>query len=386
MFLTILLFLTILSVLIFVHEWGHYTMARRNGMRVYEFGFGFPPRLGGIVWDESLKKWRFIWGNRHYHSDKTIYSINWIPLGGFVKIKGEDGGSELEPDSFAAKSALSRIEVLVAGVAMNFVLAWVLLSLVFMLGAREEISDERAAVEGAMVIVSGVLPGSPAEKMNLRMGDEVVSVRTGEKVTLIRMSKDLQNIVATSKGKEVTMEIKRGSRTMELSGTPRVDYPKTEGPLGVQMAQVSVVKYPWYQAPFRGAQATYQLTGAILGAFGKMIATLFAGQGVTADVAGPVGIAYLTKQVSDMGFTYVLQFAALLSINLGIINVLPIPGLDGGRLLFVLIEVLKGSPVSRKFEQTVHAVGFIALISLMVLVTFHDFAKFEILQKIMSLF
>lgn len=387
MIATIILFLIILSVLVFVHEWGHFTSARRNGMKVDEFGFGFPPRFGGIIWDEEKGRWRFVFGNKDVRSEHTIYSINWIPLGGFVRIKGEDGSGREDSDSFASKSPLSRLEVLAAGVFMNFVLAWVLLSVVFMVGAREEISDEQAAKEGASVVISGVLPNSPAEAMMLKMGDEVISVRSQDgPMRPIKMTKELQDVIGKNKGKEISLQIKRGKEIVELRGTPRKEYPKNEGALGIQMAQVSVVQYPWYAAPWKGLVTTFNLTGAILAAFGGMIVSLVTLQGAPADIAGPVGIAYLTKQVSEMGLSSVLQFAALLSINLGIINILPIPALDGGRIFFVIIEVLKGSPVNRRFEQMLHTAGFIALLLLMVLVTFHDFAKFEIIKKMLSIF
>ena len=165
-----------------------------------------------------------------------------------------------------------------------------------------------------------------------------------------------------------------------------MESPQGEGALGISFTETAVVAYPWYEAIWRGAQATYNVTVSILEAFGRMIASLFGAPKVPIDVTGPVGIVYMTKQMSDLGIAYLLQFAALLSINLGIINILPIPALDGGRILFVLIERLKGSPVSQKVEGMIHQVGFILLLLLMLFVTIRDFAHVKIFEKLTSFF
>ncbi len=183
------------------------------------------------------------------------------------------------------------------------------------------------------------------------------------------------------------MTVKRGEQLLQLSGSPRMEYPESEGSLGIQMARVHEVRYAWYEAIWRGAERTWNVTVMILLAFGGMLYSLVTGHGVPVDLAGPVGIAYITKQVAELGLVYVLNFAAILSINLGIINILPIPALDGGRVFFVLLEILnRGKSINQKFEQTLHTVGFVFLLLLMVLVTVHDFSKFEILQKISNLF
>ncbi len=159
---------------------------------------------------------------------------------------------------------------------------------------------------------------------------------------------------------------------MQFAIVPRIKTPKNQGSLGISLVETSLVKYSWYNAIWTGLKTTGEITWAILIAFGGIIKGLFLGQGVGADVAGPVGIAVMTKQVTEMGISYILQFAALLSINLGIINILPIPALDGGRILFILIEKIKGSPVNQKLEQTFHTVGFLILILLLIVVSFRD--------------
>jgi len=383
----IILFLIILSVLVFVHELGHFVVARRNGMRVDEFGFGFPPRLGGIVKDAKTGKWKFVWGGKLERSKNTIYSINWIPLGGFVKIKGEDGSGRDEEDSFASKSAWARIKVLAAGVTMNFALAWVIFAIVFMIGAPKAVEDEDRTGENPSVKIGRVAENSPAAAMGLQIGDEITKL-SGNALTVPNIDKvsEVQKFITQNKGQEVTVTVLRGKELLDVQGMPRKEYPENEGSLGVELVRTAIVKYPIHEAVWQGLVGTYNLTIMILVAFGGMIKSLVATGTAPADIAGPVGIAYLTKQVADLGLVYVLQFAAVLSVNLGIINILPIPALDGGRIFFVLAEIIKGSPISKKFEQTTHAIGFSLLMLLMVVITFHDFSQFEILDKIKGLF
>lgn len=380
--LTILIFIIILGLLVFVHELGHFLVARWNGIRVDEFGFGFPPRLFGVIKNAS-GKYELVWGNKEMPSGETVYSLNWIPLGGFVKIAGEDGHDASDPNSFAGKSAWTRIRVLAAGVFMNFLFAWFLISIVFMLGLPQPIEPaDHGKFADAKIQVLAVGKGTPAETMGLSMGDAIVSIN-GEAITTLEQ---VSGLISSHKGQAITVVVDRFGKPLTLTGTPRTEYPATEGALGISFSETAVVSYSWYEAIYRGAIATYDITLAILGAFGMMIASLFGGAKTALDVTGPVGIVYLTKQMSDLGLPYLLQFAALLSINLGIINILPIPALDGGRILFILIEKLKGSPVSHRVEGMIHQIGFILLLVLMLLVTVRDFAQFQILDKLTRLF
>lgn len=373
MFLAIIVFIIILGVLVFVHELGHFITARRNGIKAEEFGFGFPPRIFGFIKDEKTGKYKFVPGNKEIKSQQTVYSINWIPLGGFVRIKGENGGNKEEKDSFAGKSAWIRIKVLAAGVTMNFILAWILISIVFMIGAPETVGLGSGSTNLKIQIAS-VANNSPASLAKLKVGDEIFKTQknlAGKKID-IKDIKDLQKYINTNKGRKITLTIKRGNEKMQFAIVPRIKTPKNQGSLGISLVETSLVKYSWYNAIWTGLKTTGEITWAILIAFGGIIKGLFLGQGVGADVAGPVGIAVMTKQVTEMGISYILQFAALLSINLGIINILPIPALDGGRILFILIEKIKGSPVNQKLEQTFHTVGFLILILLLIVVSFRD--------------
>jgi regulator of sigma E protease len=380
--MTILIFVVLLGLLVFVHELGHFVVAKRNGIRVDEFGFGFPPRLFGVIKNEQ-GKYQIVWGNKDVPSGETVYSLNWIPLGGFVRIAGEDGHGTDDPESFANKSAWIRIKVLGAGVFMNFLLAWLLISVVFMLGLPQPIdSSESGRYTDTKIQILSIAKGTPAEAMGLKMGDEIISVNGKVMTTL----DDVLQEITSHKGQEIIVGIDRFGKTLTLSGTPRTEYPAGEGSLGISFSETAIVSYPWYQAIYEGARATYNITMAIFQAFGQMIASLFGGAGTALDVTGPVGIVYLTKQMSELGLPYLLQFAALLSINLGIINILPIPALDGGRILFVLIEKLKGSPVSHRIEGMMHQIGFMLLLLLMLFVTIRDFSQFQILDKIRHIF
>lgn len=382
--LTILIFIIILGLLVFVHEFGHFIVARRNGIKADEFGFGFPPRFVGVVKNDTTGKYDIIWGNRDIASPHTIYSFNWIPLGGFVKIKGEEGGQTTDTDSFANKPAWTRIKVLGAGVAMNFLLAWVLISLVYILGLPQPISpDQRGKYPDQKVQILEVKPGTPAADMHLRPLDEIISIDGKTVVT----TEEVTSAIAAKKGQEFSLVIKRGESVMTLQGVPRTEYPKNEGALGISLSETALMRYPWYEAIIEGGKTTVKVTETIFVYLGKMLASLVGGaEKVALDVTGPVGIVYLTKQMTEMGFSYLLWFAALLSINLGIFNILPIPALDGGRIFFILIEKIKGKPVSHFIENRIHQVGFMLLLFLMLLVTIRDFSQFQILDKLKGLF
>ncbi len=376
--LTILIFVIVLGVLIFVHELGHFLTARRNGVKAEEFGFGFPPRVFGVVFDDFTKKFRLVKGNEDVESPHTVYSLNWIPLGGFVRIKGEDRDAPLEPDSFAGKSAWVRFKILVAGVVMNFLLAWVLFSVVLMLGFPEQINPEdRAQYEHTQVQILQVQPGTPAESIGLLAGDVLKKLDT----TPVKNLSVVTDYIAAHKGKEIAVTIDRGGEMLVLKGTPRTDAPAGEGALGISFSETAIVEYGFFEALWKGLEQTYLKTAEIFTVLGTMLASLFTGAKTSVDIAGPVGIVYLTKQMSELGLAYLLYFAAILSINLGIINALPIPALDGGRILFILIEKLKGSPVSQKVEGYVHQIGFMLLLLLMVWVTFYDILRFNIWDK-----
>ncbi|KKQ44503.1 MAG: Membrane-associated zinc metalloprotease [Candidatus Moranbacteria bacterium GW2011_GWC2_37_8] len=370
--LTLLVFLIILGVLVFVHELGHFVVARRNGIKCDEFGFGFPPRAVGVYKDEKKGKWEFVIGNKHIESKNTIYSLNWFPLGGFVKIKGEDGEGKKEKDSFAAKSAWIRIKVLAAGVTMNFILAWVLFSWLLTMGINQEVDQNDTSVSGTKIQIASVVAKSPAYEMGIREGDTVIKC-VGEDArcaqTFANIA-ELQAFVADNKGMEITLQISRGSDLFDFTGVPRLEAPVGEGLLGIGLAQTTFVKYTPWEAIKQGPVVMWN----VLVMMGIVIKSLFAGD--VSNIGGPLAIAHFTKQATALGFSSIVQLAALLSVNLGIVNILPIPALDGGRILFVLIEKIKGSPVSQETEGTLHTIGFFLLMLLMVYLVVNDLMRY----------
>ena len=376
MLLTIVIFILVLSVLVFAHELGHFMMARRFGVKAEEFGFGFPPRAVGLYKNDQ-GKWKPVWGAKEVtDSPGTIYSLNWLPLGGFVKIKGENGENENEPDSFAGKPIWQRAFMLSSGVVMNIVLAAVLISAGFMVGLPQALdgqSDPRAHVSDKKIQIVEVMKNTPAESAGLKIGDVILSVDDNN----FSNYEELKNFVAANVGKELSYKIKRGRDLIEAGITPELMAETNRGGIGVGVTETGLVSYPWYLAVLEGVKTTLSLTWAIIAAFYELIKGLIFGSGVTADLSGPVGIAALTGQVAKMGFIYLLQFTALLSINLAVINFFPFPALDGGRILFLIIEKIKRSPVKREVEGAIHNIGFALLMVLILVVTLRDVSRFS---------
>ncbi len=374
MFLTIITFILVLSVLVFVHELGHFWMARRFGVKAEEFGFGFPPRLWGIYKNEQ-GKWKHVGGRKEVRDcPGTVYSINWIPLGGFVKIKGEDGQEPDEKDSFASRPIWQRAIMLSAGVSMNVILAAVLISFGLMFGMPQALDNlgPKARVSNQQIQIIQVLPDTPASLTQIKMGDFILSIN-GKEFTDYE---ELQSFVNEHTGEELEYRIKRGKEVLTMKVTPEIIKETGKGGIGIAVAEIGLVKYPLTIAIWEGIKTTGLLIWVIIIAFYELIKGIFIGQGVSANLAGPVGIAAITGQVARMGFIYILQFAALLSINLAIINFIPFPALDGGRVLFLIIEKIKGSPVKREVEAVIHNIGFALLMILILVVTFRDVAKF----------
>lgn len=369
MLLTLIIFIIILGLLVFVHELGHFVMAKRAGMGVDEFGFGFPPRMFGIKKGE------------------TTYSINWIPLGGFVKIQGEDGTESNDPKNFGGKSFLARLSVLAAGVVMNVVFAWVLISIGMGLGLPTVVSEgdqlpPNARLRDVSVAIIEVTKDSPADAAGLKVGDQIVRVNNEQ----IKNLEQVQQTTTANLGKETAYVISRGNSEIEKKISPRANPPEGQGPLGVGLSSVGLVSYPWYLAPIKGFTATINLTWATLSAFGTIIGNLVSGSPAGVDLTGPVGIAKLTGDVAALGFVYLLQFTAVLSINLAIINAIPFPALDGGRILFLIVEKIRRKKFSVVVEQWANTVGFVLLLLLMLFVTVKDVSNLDLIQRIKNIF
>lgn len=400
---TIIIFILILGLLVFVHEFGHFIVAKKSGMRVLEFGFGFPPRLFGFQKFEG--SWRIIWGHRDpsrkfvpepvegqisassnfkpstspgikiaaNQADSTIYSINAIPLGGFVRIWGENNEHEGDPRSFINRPFWNRFATLVAGVAMNIILAWILVSVGFTIGMPTALDDAAALPKSAKftdrrAAIVEIVPDSPAQKAGLMPGDAILAIDGKIFQTVER----LRDYIRANPGKVFDFKIKRAGQELAISVKSLPTFGEGQGPTGIALADLGKLSFPWYQSFWEGAKATYVELINILGGLYR----LFTSRMGFESIGGPVKIAQITRQVADMGFIYLLQFTSFLSLNLAVLNILPFPALDGGRVLFLIIEKLRRKRNNPKIEQAVNAAGFAFLILLMILVTIKDVRGF----------
>lgn len=360
MIIAILLVVLIFGLLVFVHELGHFVAARRNGVEVEEFGFGFPPRAIG-------KKVR-----------KTIYSINWLPLGGFVRMKGEDG-ADVSKGSFGAAPFFKKFKILTAGVIMNALTAFLILVALCYFGlpaaVATSLSDARPVKEeSANVLVLSVAKDSPASKAGIVVGESIVSIN-GE---TLKTEKDLTAATKRLAGTKVTMVVRTDDDVKRVVDVQLNDAEagKKSGFLGVSPFETHEVSYG-RRAPLVAAEMTVAmlwgtLKGFVLGIAGLLHIGGKSGGEAAATVTGPVGIVVLLSNVMRLGWSYILFFVATISASLAVVNILPIPALDGGRTFLLLVQRFTGRALSPEGEARVHMVGFFLLIGLMILITVFD--------------
>jgi regulator of sigma E protease len=332
-----------LAILVLIHELGHFIAAKLSGMKVEEFGIGFPPRL--------FKK-RF---------GETDYSVNLLPFGGFVRLYGEDG---LEKGGFNDEPAGKKALVILAGVFMNLLLGWFLLSLIFATGVPSHL------------MVAEVAPDSPASAAGMESGDVIAGMKAGNITLFDPISSDDFTAAVKGGALEITLHVERGSEKLDLTLVPRQNPPEGQGPLGVNITEIGFPAQPFFKALGSGFVGVWETSKMVVEGLG-----LFFGQLVTAprtieNVAGPVGIVFIAAQATSLGFVYLLQLLALISVNLAVLNLLPFPALDGGRFLFLIIEKIIRRPISRRFQIWVNGAGFAALIFLMIFITIKDVGKF----------
>ena len=362
-FVTIIAFIIIFSALILVHEWGHFIMARKAGIKVEEFGIGLPPRAKKIYKDKK----------------GTIYSLNWIPFGGYVKLFGEDATDAKvlkSKTSFASKSILQRTSVIVAGVFMNFVLAWVLITIGFTVGMKPFILShddiERFEASGLIqseevLYIHEIIEGSPLAKTELQAEDMILFIN-GEPVP---EADALSEVLVP--GEATILTLLRGDKI----GVLRV-FPDEEAKLGFVVSNRDNIvyledqKYPVHIAPLMAAKEVGKLSYKTLEMLGNVVTSLVSKLTVPNGVAGPVGIFKMTGFYAQEGVIELLKFMALLSISLGVINIMPFPALDGGRFLFIIFEVVLRKRPSAKWEATIHGIGFILLMLLILVITWND--------------
>lgn len=389
----------VFGLLVLVHEFGHFITAKWAGIRVEEFGLGFPPRVVGFR-KRDTGGWEVIWfGEKRDEMDTyadvkqnpfsgtsggvstldapvsnhTIYSLNLIPIGGFVRMPGENGdindaNGKYDPHSFAAKSAGKRLIVLVAGVTMNFLLAMLLFTVAYGLGEPT-----------FPALIGNVSPNSPAAAAGLRPGDTIVSVNNQS----VKLFSDVQTIVSTAIANDkntspkatlpIHLAVQHAGQASPVDTTVnvRLHPPAGQGPMGIE-EKIVTVSSPLWQAPFKGIQHTFAVTGDFIQSIVQMITGA-----VKPQLAGPVGIVRITGQVAqsvpDFGWWPILSLTAILSLNLAIINILPFPALDGGRVFLVLLEVVRGGKrLKPEREGIINFIGIAILLTLMVIITFSD--------------
>ncbi len=366
--MSVVIFIIILSILIIVHELGHFLVARKFGIRVDEFGLGFPPRA----------KTLFVWKN-------TPFSLNWLPFGGFVKIFGEspeqlelpahghEGNSQptltVPPDSFQSKNRGIQAFVLVAGVVGNFLFAWFLISLGFITGMPSP-TDIALPVENSRIVITAVLPDSPAALAGLKSGDAILSLsRNG---VTSELSPEALSLFIAARVEPVIFTVERGGQISEKTVTPTKDILADRPAIGISMDIIGIVKLPPHKALWQGLKTTSELTLMTGQAIGTFIFQALGGRADLSSITGPVGVAGMVGDVRELGFSYLVTFTALISINLAIINLLPFPALDGGRLLFVAIEGVTRRSIPPRIFNMVNTIGFVLLILLMLIITTRD--------------
>ena len=353
--MTTILVILALSFLIFIHELGHFSVAKAFGLRVLEFGIGFPPRL--------LRK----------KVGDTLYSVNALPFGGFVHILGEDGeekeseeekaAERAEPQkSFASQPMGKKIAILAAGVFMNFLFGFIVFSITSMVGVPKHL------------VISGIQEGSPAEAARLSGGDIILEARfPGSALKDPISAEDFSASTRASAGSEVALTLQRGEERIDISLPARENPPEGQGALGVYIAEVGTEPAGFFGGVAEGAVKTWQVGKLVATGFFDMAGRFFTSPGTaTENIAGPVGIVVVAKETSALGLVYFLDLLALISVNLAVLNLLPFPALDGGRIVLALIEKAKGSPVSQKAQVIVNMAGPGLLLILMVLVTVGD--------------
>ena len=346
--------LLVITLLIVLHEFGHFVLAKFFGVKVDEFGVGYPPRIVGKRIGE------------------TIYSLNLIPFGGFVRILGEEKKKD-DPRSFSAKPIWQRMIIILGGVIIFWVIGFFLLSFLFFLGNPLHIDDSETGLLNPHIEIVGVENNSPAEKAGIKKEDVIKGLKIDdEKFIPISKVSRFQEVVKNARGKEITLLIERKGEKKEIKLVPRVSPPEGQGPLGIGIVRIGTKKSPFPYNFLDGARYTWYITKETVISLGKLFYDLISRKGMPegAEPASVIGIFYFFYKAAQFSWLYFFQLVAIISIYLAVFNLLPIPALDGGKLFFLGIELIRGKPVPEKIENTITTFFFFLLIGLVIFVTF----------------
>lgn len=358
---TFILFIVVIALLIFVHELGHFLAAKWSGVKVEEFAIGFPPTIFSLT------------------KGDTKYSINLIPFGGYVKIFGEDynEGSQ-DKDSFVNQPKYIQAFILVAGVLFNFIFAWFIFIFLFNVGFPMSINQAVNYQQNpeTKLLITAVVDNSPAYLAGLMPGDEILEIKKTDEVLVIKSTTDLQTVLQENKDEPLSITYNRQDQMTEVDLVPSQTIDNIDGwAVGLALDTVALVNLNWYQSLWQSLKFTTNLSISMVLGLGELVKMLIDGSNLNDLVVGPIGIAGLVGGASNLGFVYLLSLIALISINLAIINLMPFPALDGGRLLFLLIEKIKGSNLNPQVAGWVNLVGFAILIILMLYITWGDIIR-----------
>jgi regulator of sigma E protease len=369
----LILGLILFVCLVIVHEFGHYKAARRGGVEVEEFGLGFPPK----IWGKKLKS-------------KMELTINLLPLGGFVRLKGEHD-ADTTPGSYGAAPFKTKVKIMTAGVVMNLLTALVILTILALVGMPKLVDNQFTVKSDTKVVTQEILvgyvePDSPAAQAGLESRDELVAVGTApDKLTPIESIDTFPDTTKQYAGEKVYIEVRQGDQTsvkeVQLRSTQEVEASKNtdepKGYLGVVPTEFVVQRSTW-SAPIVAIGTAAQFTKLTLQGIGTAIASIFQGEPSKAadQVSGPVGIFVVIKDGADLGYRFILMIIAIISLTLAIMNILPIPALDGGRLFVTLLYKAMRKPLKKETEERIHGIGFAVLMGLFVLITVIDVQRF----------
>lgn len=328
-----------LSFLIIIHEAGHFLTAKRLGLLVEEFGFGLPPRF----WSKKI--------------GETVYSFNYLPFGGFVRIFGENRSEKLESDrdlskrAFFAQPVWKRAVIITAGVLMNFLLGWFLVSVVFMIGIPQRL------------LVSEIKDNSIASAAGIKGGDQILNFSAVP---------EFVKFIEENKGKEILLNLERNGENLEIKVTPRLEMPEGEGNLGIYLVESGLPKLGFFQSFWEGLKTALGMSAAIFLGLIDLVIGIFTDFRILGKFVGPVGIINMAIGTAKMGAVYFIQLLSVISLNLAVFNLIPIPALDGGKLLFLIVEKLRGRGLKTETEMAANGVSFAFLILLILAITLKD--------------